>query len=164
MHKSVYIKFDGSLKKCYNVFVHNSYNVRPLLSGRKGFIMAKYLCNAFSLAMLDASNSIEYLRVEKTWPKLIPQDVVSCVGHADTAKILTGILGFEVPFNRTGIKLKEDDVLYVAQYKGPRLPEGTTTLPEGASFEFLKVENIGGPCRRCCSPCYNMECCVFKLV
>jgi len=30
-------------------------------------------------------------------------------------------------------------VLYVAQLQGGRLPEGSTTLPEGFSFKLLKI-------------------------
>lgn len=44
-----------------------------------------------------------------------------------------------VAYNRVNLKLKPGDVLYVAQLVGGRLPEGTTTLPEGYSFKFLKV-------------------------
>jgi len=34
------------------------------------------------------------------------------------------------------VNLTEQDQLLVAQYKGSRLPEGTTTLPEGASITY----------------------------
>lgn len=62
-----------------------------------------------------------------------PKDAVSVVGHADTAAVLG------VAFNRVNLKLHQGDVLYVAQLVGGRLPEGTTTLPDGFSFKFLKV-------------------------
>lgn len=100
--------------------------------------MAIYLSNAFSLGMLDLSEQ-KSLNIRPVMPEQIPQEAVSVIGHPDTAKILSGILGFDVPFNRAGIKLNEGDVLYVAQYKGPRLPEGATVLPEGASFQFVEV-------------------------
>ena len=111
--------------------------------------MTRYLCNAFSLGMIDMPTT-DFLRIGKIRAEQIPKDVISIVGHADTARILSGILGFEVPFNRTGIKLTKDDILYVAQYKGPRLPEGTTVLPEGASFEFVVVAPMAHPCLQCC--------------
>lgn len=61
-------------------------------------------------------------------------DVHSAIGHQDTANILG------VPMNRINITLKKGDVAYVAQLQGGRLPEGSTTLPEGFSFKFFKVE------------------------
>lgn len=63
-------------------------------------------------------------------------DAESVVGHADTAAILG------VPFNRVTLKLHKDDTLIVAQYDGPRLPEGTTTLPDGASFRWFIINIV----------------------
>jgi len=50
------------------------------------------------------------------------------------------MLGVSVPVNRVNVKLTGPMV--VAQYMGPRLPEGATTLPEGAKIEFWKVELV----------------------
>jgi len=63
----------------------------------------------------------------------IPADAVSCVGHADTAAVLG------VACNRVSISLDKGDELYVAQLVGGRLPEGSTTLPDGFHFNFVKV-------------------------
>ena len=60
----------------------------------------------------------------------------SCVGHADTAAVLG------VPMRRISVVLNEGDVLYVAQLRGGRLPEGTTTLPEGFGFDWVRVEVV----------------------
>lgn len=64
----------------------------------------------------------------------------SCIGHASTARILSSLLGQEVPVNRCNVQLGHFDTAIVAQYHGPRLPEGATTLPEGATIEFYKVD------------------------
>jgi hypothetical protein len=69
----------------------------------------------------------------------IPKDVFSVIGHADTAKVLSNLLGFEVPVNRIAVKLSKFDVLYVAQVVGGRLPEGSTTLPDGFEIRFVEV-------------------------
>lgn len=90
----------------------------------------RYLGNAFSLQML--SNFDCSIRVQEV--ETLPDGLLSVVGHQDTANVLG------VPFNRQSIKLAEGDVLYVAQLVGGRLPEGATTLPEGFTFKFLKVE------------------------
>ncbi len=80
------------------------------------------------------------LRIEKIDPSEIPNDVVSVVGHQDIATILTNVLGFEVPFNRTTVQVTRGDTLYVGQYVGPRLPEGTQVLPEGSRIDYFVVE------------------------
>ena len=95
-----------------------------------------YLGNAFSLQMLPSDGSVS---VETVTEADIPSDVVSCIGHADTANVLTDILGMEIPVNRMSVTLNEGDVLYVAQITGGRLPEGSTTLPNGFAFKFMKV-------------------------
>ena len=99
-----------------------------------------YLGNAFSLQMLpsDGNVSVETVKADD-----IPMDVISCIGHADTANVLMDILGMEIPVNRTSVTLNEGDVLYVAQIIGGRLPEGSTTLPNGFAFKFMKVKFQG---------------------
>lgn len=93
----------------------------------------KYIGNAFSLQMLDICEETTVL-VTPVEQKELPADLVSVVGHPDTAKVLG------VDFNRISLKLKQGDILYVAQLQGGRLPEGCITLPEGFTFKFYKVE------------------------
>ena len=70
---------------------------------------------------------------ECTKEEALAPNNISVVGHSDTANVLGA------KFNRVNLKLYKKDVLYVAQLMGGRLPEGSTTLPEGFSFKFLKV-------------------------
>jgi hypothetical protein len=98
--------------------------------------MKKFLTNAFSIQMLERGGLV---RFEEISLEDIPSDVVSAVGHADTANVLTNMLGFEVPVNRISITLDTETELFVAQLVGGRLPEGTTTLPEGFSFKFYRI-------------------------
>lgn len=91
----------------------------------------KYLLNAFSLQMLQGDSFIKVTEVKE-----LPNDLVSAIGHADTAAILG------VQMNRINISLNKGDVAYVAQLVGGRLPEGSTTLPDGFLFKFFKVELI----------------------
>lgn len=100
----------------------------------------KFLSNAFSIQML-ASFPVKINISEVT---TIPIDVVSCIGHVDTANVLTNMLGFDVPCNRQSVTVDADTELYVAQVVGGRLPEGATTLPEGYVIKFfrVKVENV----------------------
>lgn len=88
-----------------------------------------FLLNAFSLQMLqDFPATVRFEEVEK-----LPEGLESAIGHQDTANVLG------VPCNRINVSLKRGDVAFVAQLQGGRLPEGSTTLPEGFAFKFLKV-------------------------
>ena len=79
-----------------------------------------YLGNAFSLQMLqDDFATVDVTTVEK---HEIPSNCESVIGHQDLADYLG------VPMNRVNLKLSRKDTLYVAQFTGGRLPEGTTML------------------------------------
>lgn len=112
-----------------------------------------YLANALSINMLLVEN-FTILQVKRVKSQDVPSDVVSAIGHPDTARVIAGILGYNVPCNRQSLKLKPKDTLYVAQYTGPRLPEGATELPEGAKLEFFRV--IVKP--EGCLGCREQEC------
>ena len=103
--------------------------------------MKKFLTNAFSIQMLQKGGLV---RFDEIAPEDIPADVVSAIGHVDTANVLTNMLGFEVPMNRAFVTLEPDTEIYVAQLVGGRLPEGATTLPEGFSFKFYRVTVVQG--------------------
>jgi hypothetical protein len=78
---------------------------------------------------------VEEISLEQA--KTLAVDTMSAVGHADTAKVFGSVLGVEIPANRTTVVLKKDDQALVGQYIGPRLSEGITTLPEGATIKWL---------------------------
>ena len=98
-----------------------------------------YLGNAFSLQMLDLSSNHSIDIVPVDVDTVATADFESVVGHPDTANVLTGMLGRPVAFNRTSVHLDAGDILYVAQIVGGRLPEGSTTLPEGFKMTFVRV-------------------------
>jgi hypothetical protein len=104
-------------------------------------IMAKYLSNAFSIQMLTgASNTVQFDEVD---PQTIDQEnLVSVLGHADIANVVSSVLGKEYPVNRVSNKLEKGDIMYVAQLIGGRLPEGATSLPEGFSIKWYEVTII----------------------
>lgn len=99
--------------------------------------MANFLGNAFSLPMVSAPAEIAVEPV--TASDVAAASWQSVIGHADTAAVVSGLLGRPAAFNRTNVRLQKGDVLYVAQVTGGRLPEGATTLPEGVKIVFLKV-------------------------
>ena len=100
-----------------------------------------YVTNAFSINMINGASSVDFtpISVEEA-SHLLNNGFTSGVGHPDTAVVISSILGKEVVPNRVNVQLAQGDLLIVAQYTGPRLPEGATTLPEGAMIKFWRVE------------------------
>lgn len=127
--------------------------------------MANYIANAFSLMMVKTIMAEHPCMIctEEVPVDNIPSDVISCVGHADTAAVLSDLLGIAVPMDRKNITLQEGDVLYVAQLQGGRLPEGCTRLPEGYSFIFYKVQAVTHPCYRCGGGGNCLDCAMLSL-
>jgi hypothetical protein len=114
--------------------------------------MAVYICNSFSLSMLDRSTQLAELRAgggrsptpisADTARRILDEarsPILSAVGHAGTAQLFSVLLDHEIAANRISIKLGPDDLAIIGQYVGPRLPEGATQLPEGATIEWWLV-------------------------
>lgn len=99
-----------------------------------------YLGNAFSGQMIVGNAIIKKTRVEVS--EVRNADWESCIGHPDTANVVSGILNREVACQRVSIALNKGDILYVAQVMGGRLPEGATTLPDGFELVFDKYEIV----------------------
>lgn len=99
-----------------------------------------FILNAFSLNMISGNADIIVREVTQAVAASLAADCTSAVGHADTAAVFSSVLGVTVPCNRATVALKEGDKALVGQYIGPRLPEGATSLPEGAAIKWLVVE------------------------
>ena len=63
----------------------------------------KILANAFSISMLPME-AMNFIRVKKINPNDVPADVESAIGHSDTARVVSNILGFEVTFRKEGCR------------------------------------------------------------
>lgn len=106
-----------------------------------------YISNAFSANMLNLVRpwTVQFtpVSIEKARDMVLKAkregSFTSAIGHQDLANIVSFMLGTEIPYARTAIYLTTADVLILAQYVGPRLPEGTTQLPSGAKIQFVLV-------------------------
>lgn len=111
-----------------------------------------YICNSFSLSMLDREVIYQDYDGEVTlevvtsphniisFARAAGKEIISAVGHADTAALFSTLLEMPVPHNRITVKLRYNiDTALIGQYVGPRLSEGCTTLPEGARIEWWIV-------------------------
>jgi len=108
-----------------------------------------YLTNAFSLNMLQFGNGQITIKIrpmlreharEKIMQEKMRGRFVSAVGHSDTARLLSDMLDTYVPANRATVRLAPRDEVIVAQYVGPRLPEGAEELPPDSKIKFFLVE------------------------
>lgn len=84
------------------------------------------------------SISIEVVDLAKA-RSIALEGIESAVGHADTAAIFSSELRVPVITNRATVSLKKGDVVLIGQYRGPRLPEGATILPDGATIQWFLV-------------------------
>lgn len=101
-----------------------------------------YLSNSFSLGMIpeQATIIVRSKSIEGVKSILKMRKFTSIVGHKDIAEIMSKMLETPVAFNRQSVSLTYyDDEMIVAQYIGPRLPEGTTELPEDAKIEYRMI-------------------------
>ena len=117
-----------------------------------------FILNAFSASMIDLEpveagdrigdllqaacpvNVTFKVITEQQASALLANGFVSAVGHADTAALFSNILGVDIRPNRVSVRLTEGEQALLGQYSGPRLPEGTLVLPEGAKITWIKVE------------------------
>jgi len=98
-----------------------------------------YISNAFSINMLSDTINLKMLKLESC---CIPPNYIWAIGHQDTSILISKtMLNKKIDANRITIKpdFENGDILVVAQYKGERLPEGATELPEGATIEYWYV-------------------------
>ena len=98
-----------------------------------------FILNAFSLNMIVGDADVTVREVSQKAAASLAVHCTSCVGHADTAAVFSNVLGVPVACNRATVTMKDGDLALVGQYSGPRLPEGCSTLPEGATIKWVIV-------------------------
>ena len=112
--------------------------------------MTTFLTNAFSLNMLNQPYNMD-IRVSEVSKWTAAQvvrradNLVNAIGHADTDGIIRAMLTgpYDKPLpvgERLSVSIDVGDTVVVGQYSGPRLPEGATALPEGATIKFMVVQ------------------------
>ena len=101
------------------------------------------VCNAFSINMLvREGQDLAFVPVNVAAVRNLLRHEAweSAVGHADTAAVFSDVIGVQIHVARVSVALRRHETsLIVGQYRGPRLPEGATTLPEGAEIEWWQV-------------------------
>lgn len=107
--------------------------------------MSTYLTNAFSLNMLSSTSQYEVhtevLSRETARDSVSYEEPICAVGHRDLWELVRKdlLLEDDLTSPRRTVQLDHQDRVLVAQYRGTRLPEGTTELPEAATIEYWLV-------------------------
>jgi len=85
--------------------------------------MVTYLGNAFSLQMLegDAVLGVRRISVEEA-RQMLGNGFTPVMGHENTARAASRVLGVEAKLNRVSLKLRHGDVLIVFQLITNRAP------------------------------------------
>lgn len=104
--------------------------------------MELHVLNAFSINMLEGDCNIDFAKisVESARAMVKARAVVSHIGHADMATVVSADLGVSVPMVRDTYAFRDEAL--VAQYTGTRLPEGCTVLPDGAHITYWLVTQV----------------------
>lgn len=104
-----------------------------------------YVTNSFSINMLatDLTNfnvTFRKISLDEVTNLVKSKPFESYIGHQDLANIVSNMIGVNIPYNRGNLLVGKGTKLLICQYRGPRLPEGATVLPEGAVIEFYLAE------------------------
>jgi len=98
------------------------------------------IVSAFSFNMIDTfpvSVVAKEISVGEARQLVQDEEFTSAVGHTDTAPVFSSVLGVHVPYNRATVQLTQGATALLGQLRGPRLPAGATSLPEGATIQWL---------------------------
>lgn len=66
-------------------------------------------------------------------------EIINGFGHQSTADLIKNLHGINIPMNRVNLVVPRYSWVYVTQYRGERLPEGATELPESAELVPVRV-------------------------
>ena len=64
---------------------------------------------------------------------------INAFGHQSTCDLIEARENIHIKMNRVSLCLDEGWILTIPQYRGARLPEGATELPQGAELVPVKV-------------------------
>jgi len=72
---------------------------------------------------------LEKIDIEKAREMLSEKEFISAIGHEATARLLSEMLGIEIPYNRIAVKMREGDI-GIHFFLKTRLPEGKVLSKE----------------------------------
>jgi hypothetical protein len=140
----------STCKKSYITLISMGY-ITPRIGIKSASMIAKktwryvmlYIGNAISFnSIVAGQGTLRYRKstIGEVAALVANRNPVSYVGHKDMASVISKQLNKEIPCHRINISLRPGDRVILAQYIGPRLPEGATLLPEGARIDYFLVQ------------------------
>jgi hypothetical protein len=125
-------------RSCLRIVISSYKACRYLMSTFLGDQVIP-LCSAFSLNMVDhpTTLSTRVLSAEDV-SAMLANGYRNAVGHASTGAVFASVLGMELSVaERLTLFLNRGESCIIGQYRGPRLTEGATVLPDGATIQWL---------------------------
>jgi hypothetical protein len=118
--------------------------------------MRVYLANTFSLNMLcERYHLLEFRQLDPHITALLLYvfwgDIVNVIAQAELDEVVNALLTLHVPHlplpkpEQQPVRLAPNDALVIAQYAGPQLEPGMTTLPDDAQITFWLVHQCRSP-------------------
>ena len=111
--------------------------------------MTIYVSSSFAMKMLTATDigcatyitSKTLEEVEDLVEAAVErgETVISAVRNQDIAAVLSEMSRLKLTFNLQTFKLVKGDVLFYANYLGPRIPRHATQLPPGGHVEWYQI-------------------------
>jgi len=105
------------------------------------------ISNAFSVNMVYTSDIYAIIKTDIGTARTVVEDavksnieIVSIVGHESTAKLLSKLLGIDIPVNRANYRISENDMLLVFTIS-ERLPEGKV-LTDEEIIQYINKINV----------------------
>lgn len=100
------------------------------------------LANAFDMYMLYKDSTVKFTKItlDQVKKELLDDNVESYINDKDLASVLTNQFGIPVVENPWCFIAEKNEKFIIADYRGPALSEGATSLPEGAKITFWLVE------------------------
>ena len=99
------------------------------------------LVNAFSVNMLNGDNhAVDFCPISgEEAHRFLSGGFKSFIGHESTATLLSHQLGLDVEYIRQSYRFMPNDIVVLAQYTGPRLPDHAIQLTDGASIRWWQI-------------------------
>ena len=98
-----------------------------------------YLAPTFSIAMLANPTVENSVLIEPITVNDLPDNLESAIAKPNLAAVISQAIGREIVARRQPIRLAPGDVLFVAQYTGPRLGDDERTMPHGGVVRLFRV-------------------------
>jgi len=105
-----------------------------------------YIVNSISLQMINGAKEgafeFKQISADEVVEMLSRNKYLSCIGHEDTAKYLSELLGVELIHNPLTLRVENGAQMIVCQYCKGRLRKNISFTPDAFKFYLVKVNYV----------------------